>query len=287
MVHGLVAEHGPADGVVPGTAQADQSKRLAGGDHQRDGPHAAQTQLLHLEEGFRCRQFADAALLDLPPDNHCHKRRGRRLGHVARGDLAAIAQHRHLVGDAKDLVEAMSDIDDPEAAGPQPVEDIHQAGNIRLRQSRRRLVQHQKIAAQRQGPGDGNDRLLGCRQARGHVPRGRSPYPCGERLGGGGVRRRPVDQPVPARIAGQDGDILRDRHRVDQAQVLMDEVDRQVVGARNDWAAVDEDLAGGGRVDPGQQLDQGRLAGAVLTEQRVDLATPDGEVDPVEGERRR
>ena len=41
------------------------------------------------------------------------------------------------------------------------------------------------------------------------------------------------------------------------------------------------DLALVGRGQPVQDVHQGRLAGAVLAEQRVDLAGPDVEVDPV------
>ncbi len=66
----------------------------------------------------------------------------------------------------------------------------------------------------------------------------------------------------------------------------MNEGDRQRLGARTDGAAGEPDLAGVGRVDPRQNLDQRRLAGAVLAEQRVDLAAPDVEIDVVERERR-
>src|SRR3546814_15295766 len=44
-------------------------------------------------------------------------------------------------------------------------------------------------------------------------------------------------------------------------------------------AAVEQDTAGVGRVQPGQQLDQGGLAGAVLADQRQRLAWTDVQVD--------
>ena len=65
----------------------------------------------------------------------------------------------------------------------------------------------------------------------------------------------------------------------------MDEGDRQRVGRRIDGAAVEADLAGIGGVDAGEDLDQRRLAGAVLAEQRMHLAAPDVEVDVVERQR--
>ena len=51
--------------------------------------------------------------------------------------------------------------------------------------------------------------------------------------------------------------------------------------ADRDGVAVEEDLALVGRRQPVQDVHQGRLAGAVLAEQRVDLAGPDVEVDRV------
>ena len=54
----------------------------------------------------------------------------------------------------------------------------------------------------------------------------------------------------------------------------------------DDRPAVEQDLAGVGLVDARQDLDQGRLAGAVLAEQRMDLAATDVEVDVIERQRR-
>ena len=50
-----------------------------------------------------------------------------------------------------------------------------------------------------------------------------------------------------------------------------------------DGRAVEEDLALVGREDAVDHLDEGRLAGAVLAEQRVDLAGLDAEIDVVVG----
>jgi hypothetical protein len=46
-----------------------------------------------------------------------------------------------------------------------------------------------------------------------------------------------------------------------------------------------EDIAGIGGVDPGQNLDQGGLARAVFADQRVNFAALDGEIDPIQGQR--
>jgi len=50
--------------------------------------------------------------------------------------------------------------------------------------------------------------------------------------------------------------------------------------------AADPDLARVGFVHARQNLDQGRLAGAVLSEQRMHLAATDVEVDLIEGQSR-
>ena len=52
--------------------------------------------------------------------------------------------------------------------------------------------------------------------------------------------------------------------------------------AKRDLAAVEEHPARVGPVDAGDDLDQRRLAGAVLAHQRVDLAGPEVERDVVE-----
>ena len=54
--------------------------------------------------------------------------------------------------------------------------------------------------------------------------------------------------------------------------------------ADRDGLAVEQDLTLVGRRQPVEDVHQGRLAGAVLAEQRVDLARPDVEVDPVVGD---
>ena len=99
------------------------------------------------------------------------------------------------------------------------------------------------------------------------------------------ARAAPGDQPAAARIAGEHRDVLGHGHRVDQAEILMDEGDRQLLGDRIDRAAAQPDLAAVGAVHARQDLDQRRLAGAVLAQQSVDLAGPHLEVDGIERER--
>ena len=66
----------------------------------------------------------------------------------------------------------------------------------------------------------------------------------------------------------------------------MNECDRQPICRGTHGPSGERDLAGVGFVNARQNLDQGRLAGAVLTEQRVNLAAIEIEVDVIEGDRR-
>ncbi|HEX6010472.1 MAG TPA: hypothetical protein VFY87_01440, partial [Geminicoccaceae bacterium] len=100
-----------------------------------------------------------------------------------------------------------------------------------------------------------------------------------QRLGRRRARPPPRDQAGAAAVPGERGHVLGHGHRVDEAQVLVDEADRQRLRDRVHRAAAQRDPAGIRAVDPGQDLDQGRLAGAVLAEQRVHLARHDIEVD--------
>ena len=55
-------------------------------------------------------------------------------------------------------------------------------------------------------------------------------------------------------------------------------------GLEFDRRAAEADLAGGRRLDAGEDGNQRRFAGAVLAENDVDLAGPKVEIDPVERE---
>ena len=72
---------------------------------------------------------------------------------------------------------------------------------------------------------------------------------------------------------------------VDEAEVLMDEGDRQRLGAGATARPSRRISPASARVDAGENLDQRRLAGAVLAEQRMDLAATDVEIDRVERQR--
>ena len=98
-------------------------------------------------------------------------------------------------------------------------------------------------------------------------------------------RRPPVDQAAAPRIAEREADILGHRHPVDQAEVLMDERNRQAAQRAGRVAPAELDAAGIQRVDAGEDLDQRGLACAVLAQQRQDLAGAELEVNVIERQR--
>ena len=73
--------------------------------------------------------------------------------------------------------------------------------------------------------------------------------------------------------------------------MLVDHADAEVDGLQRrsdaDGPAVDAHLALVGLVEPVEDAHERRLAGAVLPEQRVDLAGPQVEVDAIVGDDRR
>ena len=95
---------------------------------------------------------------------------------------------------------------------------------------------------------------------------------------------------MPTALGQRQRDVLGDGQRLEQREMLEHHADaeparRGGVGDR-DRLALPADLAGGRLQRAVEDLDQRRLAGAVLAEERVDLAGLDGEVDVVVGAER-
>jgi hypothetical protein len=78
-----------------------------------------------------------------------------------------------------------------------------------------------------------------------------------------------------------------DAQLVDQGQVLVDGVDAEAAGVvdrpQHHLLPADEDAAGVGLVEAAEDLDQGRLAGAVVADQPQHLAPAEAEVHVAQG----
>ena len=94
---------------------------------------------------------------------------------------------------------------------------------------------------------------------------------------------------MPKRVDGLAAgiDVLGDAERADEAALLVDHGDaglgRALLVEAGDRRAVELDGAAVGPVDAGDEMHQRRLAGAVLADQRMDLAAPHLERDVVDG----
>ena len=88
---------------------------------------------------------------------------------------------------------------------------------------------------------------------------------------------------------GAEDDVLRDGEGLDQHEVLVHHADAGVDGVAGivhlDLLAVDQDVAGGGLEQAVELVHQRRFARAVFTQDRVDLAFVDREIDPVVGDK--
>ena len=210
---------------------------------------------------------------------------GRRVGGAAGVDHPPVAEDDEAVGDREDLVEAVRDVDHADALRLELAQHAEEDRDLALRQARRRLVEDEDAGVDPEGAGDGDERLLGAGQvadpeARVDVvgdQRQRAPR---HRLDG-----LPVDEAAAAGIALGDGDVLADGHPLDETEVLVDEGDAAAVGVGIVGGAVEGHGAGVGRVDAREHLDEGRLAGAVLAEEREDLAPAQVEADVGDGAR--
>ena len=145
-------------------------------------------------------------------------------------------------------------------------------------QGRGRLVQHQDLRLGVQRARDLDQLLLGDRQlADDGLGLERRPQPLQHRPAAGG-HGLAVDQAAAVDLVAQM-DVLGHGQVRRQAQLLVDDGDAGALGRDRvgdlDRLAVDQDLAAGiGVVGAREDLHQGRLAGAVLAHQRLDLAAP-------------
>ena len=98
-------------------------------------------------------------------DDEANELVGIGLTHGLLADQAPVAHHHDPVGNAKDLVEAMRDIDHADAAAPQAAHRLEQTLDLVGRQARGRLVQHEEIAIDDERAGDRDQRLFSPAQA--------------------------------------------------------------------------------------------------------------------------
>ena len=241
-----------------------------------------------LEHDLAIRLHADGLGLarDLAADHHGDDLLHGRLLGLARAHVAAVADDRDAVGDPLDLVHAVRDVDHPgvglHEAADQAVQDL----DLGVVERRRRLVHDQQLGVVGQRLADLDHLLLGDREAADELLGPQRQMEALDQLAR--LRVEPAlveEEPRAARLA-PDEEVLRDREVGHQVELLVDDADAELLRVlgrdRLVGLAVEEELALVGVVDAGQQLHQRRLAGAVLADQREDLAGVQVEVHVLE-----
>ena len=236
----------------------------------------------------RCVRAGFEALLglhELAPEHERDQSQPRQLPGRSRPDEAPVAQHGYAIGDPVHLIDEVGDEDDRDAARLEIAQDAEQKLGLVGVEAGGRLVEHQnpRVLFERASDGDqllNRDRVRAERALRVDVdtePR--------EPLARDGARRAPGNQAEPARLAAKR-EVLGHRHGRDQIDFLVDRADahraRLAGRADIDGAAVDADFAGVAADRAGHDLDQRRLAGAVLAHERMHFAGLDAEINAIE-----
>ena len=288
------AEEQPGQLRPPGPEQACQAEHLAGvhgdvGGGDRAGPaEPGRGQGRGVGEvGDVGRRLAVEVGQDgeLVADHLGHHLQPGECGDRVLADELPVAQDRRAVGDRVDLVEEVGDEQHRDAARAQvadhPEELLHLVGV----EAGGGLVEDQDGGVEVDRPGDGYQLLDGQRVPAEHRVGVDAQVEPGQQRGGALAHRAPVDPPESAWLAAEH-DVLRDGEVGAEVHLLVDRRDPGLLGRAGSrehlLLAADPDRARVDAVDPGQRLDQGGLARAVLPHEGVHLAGQQAEVDPVE-----
>ena len=169
----------------------------------------------------------------------------------------------------------------------EPPDQRVQRGHLGVVERRRRLVHDQHAGVVGQRLGDLDHLLLGDGQGADHVLRVQRELQPVDQFGSLTVLFPVVQEEAAATWLPADEDVLRDGEIGHQVELLMDDADPGLLGmfgpADLVALAVEVELALIGGVDPGEQLHQRRLAGAVLADQGEHLAAVQVQVHVLQG----
>ncbi len=209
-----------------------------------------------------------------------HVAAGHRLRHgapgvarrVARLDHAAVAQDGQPLGDGEHLVELVADEHDRDAALLQPAHDDEEPLDLAVGQRRRRLVHDEDLRVVDERAADRDELAVGDGQPLhlGVEVEGQSQV-VDDALGGGADARPRREDAALGELA-QHRDVLGGGEVREEGEVLVDHLD----------AAADGLVGGEVPVRRADDLDEGRLAAAVLTGEAVHLARRERQGDPVQ-----
>jgi hypothetical protein len=268
---------------VPTAAKAHERENLAAPQSKRNGPVFADRRILDLEHRLLVARVENGEeRVDRTPSD--------RLDQSGEGDGAdrarqrhhAVTEHGHPVRDPEHLVEAMGHVQHRHALLAQPVESVQERVDLVRGECRGRLVEDDDLGRGRHRPRDCDHRpLAGCEGAdllrRIDVAADRA-----QRVACLHLERPPGDQPTAAGVAHDEAEVLGHRHALDQAEVLVDEVERKLRVPGVDALSPVDHSAAVGVLDAGQHPDEGGLSGAVLPGESVNLSGQNRHRDLVE-----
>src|SRR5215472_16751504 len=222
------------------------------------------------------------------------------LGRRAVGDLAAVIQHHHTIGDVHDHAHVVLDERDRRPELVVHVED--EAAHVFLFldvHARHRLVEQQELGLGGQRAGKLDALLQTVRQAAGRRLADRldleevdDPFDEGavlELLAPGRAPVERLEQKAAAHLQESPGhDVVEHAHALEQGDVLERARDAEGghVGRRQmrAVAALERDRALVGVIEAADGVEQGGLAGAIRADDRHDLAALDAQADPIDGD---
>jgi hypothetical protein len=180
------------------------------------------------------------------------------------------------------------DVDDRQPLRREPLDELEHLPRLRDAERRRRLVEEDDAVVPHDGArhgdrlpltaGERGDRLSDGAD-RGHGERR-------ERLGGALLHGRFLESEEQVALLPPEVHVLDDVEVVAESEILVHNLDPELGrifrAVDRHRRALEEDLAVVDRVDPGDALDQRRLPGAVVTDERHDLPVANLEVDAVQ-----
>src|SRR3954470_4106028 len=223
------------------------------------------------------------------PDDVLH----RHVAAAEARDAGAKAQNLDAVGHLEDLRHVVADEDDRQALVAHAADEVEHVARLDHAERGGRLVHEDDLRRPRHRPrdrdalalaaGHGRDRRRGVLQRDAEVLEGVAAL---------GAHRLLVDEAEPAEQA-RAHDLAAEEHvgagieLGREREVLVDGLDPQAARVERrvqlDRLALEDDLAGVGLVHAGQRLDQRRLAGAIVADERDDLVGIDGEARAPQG----
>ena len=251
----------------------------------RQGPQARDLENVAPGERFR----RDVERLEVAADHQADHRVAADLVAAKLADDRAVAQDDDPVGALLDLVQAVGDEDDRHAVGLELADDPHQPLGLGGREARRRLVHDDDARVERQRLGDLEQLALGEREVGDQIVDLEVDVEAPQQRRDDALRRPAVDelQRTRRQRLAPDQHIGADVEIVEEVQFLVNEGDARTQrfgdGERGMRGAVDLDRALVGLDHAAQDLHQRRLAGAVLADQRENLAALHAQADTRKG----